>query len=287
MMTHPPVSIADRTARLPSGDTLAYGVFGEKRRADDPAVVLLHGYCGSSAYWEKTIPLLTEAEAGKLIVPDLRGHGLSGAPAGVVYAMTDMAKDIAQMLDALEEPRAVVIGHSLGGYVALAFAELHPERLSGFGLVHSTALPDSEEAKTNRDKAVKTIAEDGIETFVSGLVPKLFADFNLEKMNDAVARAIAIGNGTNPAAAAATALGMKARPDRSRIVREARVPVLLVAGAGDKVVPPERTLAPGAGEGVTNALLADCGHMSMMESPARLAEAIAAFARSAAEGRAE
>src|SRR5690606_22592064 len=146
------------------------------------------------------------------------------------------------------------LGHSLGGYVTLAFAEAYPQRLRGFGLIHSTALPDGEDARANRDKAVQTIAEQGIIPFVDGLVPKLFAEANAERLREKVQRAIAIGYGTSPQGAAATALGMKARPDRTRIVHDSALPVLLLAGAGDRVIPVERTLTP-AGRGARQVLL--------------------------------
>lgn len=273
-----PISIARERAALPSGDTLAYAVHGTKRSPEDPVILLLHGYCGSSAYWEDTLPLL--AGAGRFVVPDLRGHGLSSAPKEDVYDMSDMARDIAQLLDALGERRAVLLGHSLGGYITLAFAEAYPDRLAGFGLVHSTPLPDSDEAKANRERAARTIRDEGITTFVGGLVPKLFAEANRESMRDKVERALAIGRGTSPSGAAATALGMKARPDRSFVLRESSLPVLLVAGRGDQVVAPERTFAA-EGSGARRVVIEDAGHMSMMETPAELAHAIASFAEAA------
>jgi len=273
-----PISIA--TSR--TGEGLAYRVYGRKRREADPAVVLLHGFCGSSAYWEETLPHLDGA--GLFIVPDLRGHGLSAAPSGAVYAMEDFADDLARLLDALGEREAIVLGHSLGGYITLAFAEKYPGRLRGFGLVHSTALPDTEEAKAGRDRTAKRLLEEGAAPFVAELAPKLFAEENRARMPEKVERAVAIGLGVSPAGAAATALGMKARPDRSALLRKAPVPALLVAGEGDAIVAPERTFLDADGPNVRRALLAGCGHMSMMEAPAALAETIAGFARDVASG---
>lgn len=280
-----PVSIAESRIRTASGAALAYLSYGWKRRDADPAVVLLHGFCGSSTYWEETLPHLEGA--GRFIVPDLRGHGLSDAPEAAVYHMEDFADDILQLLDALGERKAVVLGHSLGGYITLAFAQQHPERLAGFGLIHSTALPDTEEAKAGRDRTAQRLLAEGAASFVNELAPKLFSAENRATMPEKVGRAAAIGLGVSPAGAAATALGMKARPDRSALLREARVPVLLVAGEGDEIVAPQRTFLDVDGPGVRRVLLSGCGHMSMLEAPAELAKAIAGFAEAAsAPGRA-
>jgi len=264
-----------------SGDGLAYLAYGRKRREADPAVVLLHGFCGSSAYWEETLPLLG---AGLFIVPDLRGHGRSDAPAGTVYAMEDFADDLARLLDRLGEREAIVLGHSLGGYITLAFAEKYPDRLRGFGLVHSTALADTEEAKAGRDRTAERLLTEGAAPFVNELARRLFAEENLARMPEKVGRTVAIGLGVSPAGAAAAARGMKARPDRSALLREARLPVLLVAGEGDAIVSPQRTFLDADGPNVRRALLSGCGHMSMMEAPAKLADTIADFAQAVMSG---
>jgi len=273
-----PITIASREAKLPTGEVIAYYEQGEKRERDEPIMLLLHGYCGSSSYWKEVLPHLPAS--GRIIVPDLRGHGASTAPKQDVYDMNDYADDVAMLIDALGESQAILIGHSLGGYVTLAVAERHPGKLRAFGLVHSTALPDGEEAKANRDKAASAIRDQGIDSFVDGLVPKLFAPAHVETMAAQVEQAKAIGRGAAPAAAIATAMGMKVRPDRSHVLRETGVPVLLVAGQEDGVVPPVRTLVDEAGPAASRALLENCGHMSMMEQPERLAAELAAFAAS-------
>jgi len=272
------VTIASREAKLPTGEVIAYCEQGEKRDRDEPVMLLLHGYCGSSSYWKEVLPHLSKH--GRVIVPDLRGHGASTAPKQDVYDMNDYADDVAMLMDALGESQAILIGHSLGGYVTLAAAERYPDKLRAYGLVHSTALPDGEEAKANRDKAAAAIREQGIAAFVEGLVPKLFAPGHVATMADQVEQAKAIGRGTAPEAAIATAMGMKQRPDRSRVLREAVLPVLLVAGQEDGVVPPERTLSGEAGPAASRVLLEGCGHMSMLERPERLAAELAAFASS-------
>ncbi len=245
-----------------------------REKGQGQAVVLLHGFCGSSAYWDKLLPLLPESS--RLIVPDLRGHGDSGAPDGV-YSMETLADDIAQLVQQLGLGKAILLGHSLGGYAALAVAEHYPELLAGFGLIHSTAFPDSEEAKQGRLKSQETIKEKGLPVFIDGLIPKLFAPAHLQSMPDEVQEAVRIGYGTSPEGAVNTLEGMRLRPDRNRVLETARVPVLLVAGKHDQIVPVERTFTV-SGDRFTQCLIEDAGHMSMMESPQKLADAISSFA---------
>lgn len=271
-----PITLANRQAQLPTGETIAYCAEGAKRSFDDPALILLHGFCGSSAYWRDVLPHL--ADIGKVVVPDLRGHGSSTAPDADVYDMNDFADDIAGLLGEIAEERAVLIGHSLGGYVTLAFAEKYPDKLAGFGLVHSTANADSDAAKANRDKAVETIGSQGIGVFADGLVPKLFAQSRAAAMKEQIAFAKEIGRGTSAAGAAATARGMKVRPDRNAVISGAEVPVLLLAGKEDGVIASEATFGDHQSESVHLVLLDGSGHMGMLEEPERMAAEIRGFA---------
>ncbi|MGF9713010.1 alpha/beta fold hydrolase [Paenibacillus naphthalenovorans] len=242
-------------------------------RGEGTPVVLLHGFCGSSAYWEEVIPLLEGS--CRLIVPDLRGHGASASPEGA-YTMETMAEDIAGLLEKRDCKQAVVLGHSLGGYVTLALAEKHPDKLLGFGLIHSTAFPDDEKGKEGRLKAMETIKEQGLPVFLEGLIPKLFAPAHLKTMPEAVEKARQIGLGTSPEGAVRTLEGMRIRTDRNAILFGARVPVLLVAGAGDQIIAPERTFSV-SGEHITSVTLDGAGHAGMMETPQELAQAILDF----------
>ncbi|WP_284641667.1 alpha/beta fold hydrolase [Paenibacillus silviterrae] len=236
-------------------------------------VVLLHGFCGSSAYWDEVVPLLqTEL---RVIVPDLRGHGASSAP-DTSSSMEEMAADIAGLLDTLALKQASVLGHSLGGYITLALAEQHADRLTAFGLVHSTAFPDDEKGKEGRLKGMQTIGEQGLPVFLEGLIPRLFAPKHVESMPEAVTKARQIGLGTSPGGAIRTLEGMRTRPDRNQVLSEAKVPVLLVAGEEDQIVAPARTFSASGGH-IRQALIAGAGHMSMMEAPRQLADEILAF----------
>lgn len=236
-------------------------------------LVLLHGYCGSHRYWDHASALL--AERYRVITPDLRGHGDSPAEDGD-YSMEGLAKDTLRLLDQLGLERVFLFGHSLGGYVTLAFAEQYADRLIGFGLVHSTSYPDTEAARTNRDKAVATIGQDGVAAFVNGLVPKLFAPEHRNEQQGPLSKAIEIGYGTSSQGAIGCSLGMRDRPDRTSVLQHANMPILLLAGEKDEVITEERRF-PASGPHITQVTLAGVGHMSMMENPRALADAITAF----------
>ncbi|MHA6480603.1 alpha/beta fold hydrolase [Paenibacillus sp. strain BS8-2] len=267
------VSIANRTITLESGLELAY--FDSQEEADDrPVIVLLHGYCGSSSYWELVVSELSQS--ARVIAPDARGHGLSAAPAYEIYVMEAFAQDVEELLAQLGIEQAVLLGHSLGGYITLSYAEKFGSRLSGFGLIHSTTLSDSEAAKANRDKAAAAIESDGIEAFVEGLIPKLFAADRIGDLAIEVARSKEIGRAASQHGAAATARGMKERTERGFIIRETKLPVLIVAGAKDGIIPAESAYAA-TGETTRIVELVEAGHMSMMECPEALTAAIRDF----------
>lgn len=273
-MSNLKVSIAGQRLELASGIELAYYDSAAEvsvGAGSEQTLVLLHGFCGSSAYWEQAVPAL--ARHARVIAPDLRGQGLSPASGDGPYLMESYADDIAGMLESLNIEKACLLGHSLGGYITLAFAEKYADKLNAFGLIHSTPHPDSETAKENREKAVAAIRNDGIAAFVDGLVPKLFAPSSEAPQ---IERAKQIGYGTSEAGAIGAALGMKARPDRTAVLESTALPLLLLAGESDQIIPQEKTHVI-SGPHVTQVLLAEAGHMGMMEQPEAFAEALISF----------
>ncbi|WP_010279813.1 alpha/beta fold hydrolase [Paenibacillus senegalensis] len=242
-------------------------------RGSGNAVVLLHGFCGSSQYWKEIIPLLETAY--RVIVPDLRGHGASSVP-DEPYLMETIATDIALLLDKLGIDKAVLCGHSMGGYAASAFAGAYPNKLAGLSLIHSTTLPDDEGGKQKRTEAMELIRKEGVAPFVEGLIPKLFADQTLQINKAIVQQAVDIGNNTPPLGAIRSAEGMRERIDRTLIVEKLQVPVLLVAGSKDKVISPDKTFTP-QGAHIHKHKIEKAGHMSMMECPDELIEPLKTF----------
>ncbi|MGN7468416.1 alpha/beta fold hydrolase [Brevibacillus sp. SAFN-007a] len=257
-----------KEAQLTNGIKLAYVEEGTGE-----TIVLLHGFCGSLHYWDKLVPLL--ARSYRVLAVDLRGHGHSSAP-DEAYSIERFAEDIALWAEEVGLEKFHLFGHSLGGYITLAFAENYADKLLSFGLVHSTPYPDDEAAKANRDKGADSIRENGMEPFIKALVPKLFAPQHVASMTAEVQAAKQIGVATSPIGAIRTLSAMRDRKDRNHVLQETALPVLLVAGAEDQIIPVPKTFVLQKSN-VVQALLPDAGHMGMVEAPQQLAGAIGDF----------
>ncbi|MFJ7754078.1 alpha/beta fold hydrolase [Peribacillus muralis] len=232
-------------------------------------LLFIHGFCGSLEYWNDIVSKLKDEY--RIVAVDLRGHGES-EPIDASFSIEDMANDVASVLEELEIDQVYMFGHSLGGYITLAFADRFPGKLSGFSLVHSTALPDDEAGKEGRLKSIETIEAKGIPNFIDGLVPKLFAhsdDTRIEPMKE-------IGYKTSESGAIGSLHAMRNRVDRNHVLKTTKLPVLLIAGEHDKVIPAEKTFSV-KGNDIQEIILEGCGHMSMQESPRRLVEEIRQF----------
>lgn len=238
-----------------------------------PAVVLIHGFCGSSSYWEHIIPELSKTY--RVIAPDLRGHGSSSA-GKETSTMELLADDIAALLTHLQLDQVTVFGHSLGGYVTLALVDRHAHLVQKFSLVHSTALPDSEEAKQKRAQGVISIREQGIIPYVDALIPKLFAEAHLTTMPEKVQSAIELGYLTSPEGAVHSLVGMQIRSDRNHVLRDHHIPILLIAGSEDLIIPAERAFTVTAPH-IKHVVIKDVGHMSMIENPDQLLVIMTSF----------
>ncbi|WP_046216088.1 alpha/beta fold hydrolase [Paenibacillus wulumuqiensis] len=236
-------------------------------------LVLLHGFMGSAAYWDEVVPELSKRY--RCIVPDLRGHGRSPAPEGS-YRIEQMAEDVIRLLDHLELSQVTVLGHSMGGYIALVLAEQYSGYLKAWGLVHSTGYEDSPEAREKRLQTVSKINSEGVAAFVDGFIEGLFAPESVTSLPQAVQKAREIGYHTPPQGACGAAMAMRERPDRRSVIASSTLPVLLVAGERDAIVPAER-LFTAEGEQITAIVIPGVGHMSMLEAPQELVSVIDRF----------
>lgn len=237
-------------------------------------VVLLHGFPLSCAIWHEQQQRLSVRY--RVITPDLRGHGQSPAPAGV-YEMEKMAGDVLALLDSLEISKAIIMGHSMGGYVTLAAWKLAPERFLALGLIDSQAGADTEEGRQNRYKVAEKVAAEGSKVMVEAMMPKLFAP-NLPVGESIIEQVRRIILNTQPVGIIGTLKGMAVRPDSVPMLPNLKIPVLLLTGDQDQIIPAEkaRTMASVIPR-VTLTTIEHAGHMPMLEQPKATATAIRDF----------
>lgn len=200
------------------------------------AIVLLHGYLESKEIWTQFGMLLSEKF--KVIIPDLPGHGESEsfAAANTMELMAELVKHI---LVNENVAKAFIIGHSMGGYAAMAFADLFPDYLSALSLFHSTPFADSEEKKKNRDREIELLRQGKKKLIYSNHFPKVFAKENEVKFKDRIEEAKIIASNLAEEAIISTLEGMKLRKDYSEVLKNLKVPFLYVAGKGDQFIPYE------------------------------------------------
>jgi len=238
-----------------------------QRRGKGPALMLVHGFPLDHSIWEPVARLLEDR--ADLFLPDLRGLGESDAPLDG-YSMEQYAGDLLALLNQAHIEKAVVAGHSMGGYVALAFARLYPDRLHGLGLIATQAIADSPEARQRRAATADAVRADGVVAVADGMSPKLSAHpSHAPALHELILR--------QPQAGVIGALGaMAARPDSTELLKHIRVPVTVVAGTADALIPVERSREMAAA--LPEAKLSELegvGHMPMMEAPEKLADLLA------------
>lgn len=242
-----------------------------ERRGTGTPMVLLHGYPLDHQIWDDVVPLL--ADTFELIVPDLRGFGGSST-VDSFSAMEDYAADVTALLDHLEIQKAAIVGHSMGGYVALAFARLYPDRITGLGLVSSQVLADPPDRKEGRYKSAAEVADKGIDGVVATMSPKFTSDARLQES------AKQIMERQQPAGYISALKAMAERVDSTPLLSSLNYPVVLVHGDADTLIPIDRAREVKAA--IPNAHLFEisgAGHVPMMEAPQKTADALKHLAR--------
>jgi 3-oxoadipate enol-lactonase len=250
-----------------NGINLAYA-----RHGKGTPLVLIHGYPLDHTSWDEVASLL-EKEFD-VILPDLRGFGQS-TTVDTPYTISVMADDLAGLLDHLGIEKVALAGHSMGGYVALAFAKKYPQRVSGLGLVSSQAVADSPEGKDRRYHTAADVAEKGLDVVVEAMTPKLSADASVQ----AFVRDV-IGKQSKSGVIGALK-AMAEREDLMPYLSSATFPVLLIHGNADVLIPIERaTEIKAVLPSAQLVELQGAGHMPMMEFPNETAEELKSLASS-------
>jgi pimeloyl-ACP methyl ester carboxylesterase len=206
-------------------------------------IILIHGFGEEGNIWQNQIPVL--AQQYKLIIPDLPGSGKSEMITDMsIEGMAECIKELIvfELQKILRQPAdavAVVIGHSMGGYITLAIAKKYPHFLSAFGLMHSSAFADSEEKKAARQKSIEFIKINGAYEFLKTAIPGLFLKPENYKPCDDLIEA---GKIFTPETLVKYYEAMINRPDRTEVLKNFNGPVLFIIGQHDKAVPFEQSL---------------------------------------------
>lgn len=233
-------------------------------------IVLLHGFCENKSLWKGFEENL--AEEYRVINVDLPGFGDTPLLESNI-SIDWYAEQINDLLEELNIEKVVIIGHSLGGYVGLAFAKLYEEKILGLGLIHSNVFADTEERIHTRNKTLTFLERIGIERFINIFVPPLFFDNNTQQKN--IEQVIEMGVKTSLHTALEVTKAMRDRPSYKETLQQLQIPVLFVVGKEDMTVPykvSEEQIHL-AQKSIIE-ILEDVGHMGMYENPKKVDSAI-------------
>ncbi|MBL7743335.1 MAG: alpha/beta hydrolase [Chitinophagaceae bacterium] len=225
-------------------------------------VLLVHGFGETGEVWNDQVDYLKHRFL--LIVPDLPGSGKSDIIDDM--SMEGMAEIIKAVVDAESLNRVDLIGHSMGGYITLAFAEKYPEMLHSFGLFHSTAYADSEEKKAIRQKGIAFIRQHGAFEFLKTTTSNLFSSQTKDETPELIDEFVQSLNNFLPDSLVLYYQSMIRRPDRTAVLKGSKMPVLFIMGESDNAVPLQDGLQQShLPERATIHILHHSGHMGMLE----------------------
>jgi pimeloyl-ACP methyl ester carboxylesterase len=229
------------------------------------AIVLLHGFLENLGMWDNYIDSFSKKN--RVIAIDLLGHGKTDC-LGYVHTMEDQADTVYHVLHELKIRKAIIIGHSMGGYVALAFAELYPSYMKSLVLLNSTARADSDERKSNRDRAILAVKQN-YTVFVRMSIANLFSEENRNKLVNEIEKVRNEALKTPLQGIVAALEGMKIRKDREVLIHFTDFPKLLILGKKDPVLDFEESKTQI--ENTTVEFISfDDGHMTHIENQAEL-----------------
>lgn len=226
-------------------------------------LVLLHGFLESIEIWDDFASELSHEF--KVLTIDLPGHGKS-EPITEMHSMELMADVVKSVLEHLKIQECVMIGHSMGGYVAAEFASKYPEYLRGIGFFHSSVYADSPDAKQNRERMIELVNSDR-KGFIRNFIPDLFAPSSRNRLSREIERLQAAASGISKTSIIASLAGMKERKDHQRTISVIDVPVLFILGKEDLRIPIDRVMEmvtlPKHSEVL---ILGNVGHMGYLEA---------------------
>ena len=237
-------------------------------------IVLLHGFTETSKMWDSFRDQLSESF--RVIVIDLAGHGKSES-LEPIHTMELQADVVYEVLKKRKVKKCVMIGHSMGGYVTLAFALKYPEMLKGLCLFHSHPFPDSPEDRKNRGRTINVVKQDKF-GFVASFIPALFPEGSRRKFGKEIKKLVEHGSEIPKEGIIAALEGMKIRKNQSAVLKSIKVPVLFILGLKDPKAPLDRLWKmislPQHSECL---ILRNVGHMGYLEAPEETLKMIRGF----------
>jgi pimeloyl-ACP methyl ester carboxylesterase len=253
------------------GKKIFYRIYGNGKQ-----LMLIHGFPETGNVWKNQVENLKDKF--QLIIPDMPGSGNSEMVEDM--SMEGMAKVLKAVIDNESVgPRSLtMVGHSMGGYIALAFAENYPQYLAGLGLFHSTAYADNEEKKATRRKGIEFMQQHGVAEFLKTSVPNMFSASTKADNQALVDNLLKEANNFSVEPLVSYYEAMMKRPDRTLVLQNTPVPVLFVMGENDTIIPlsdglklcslPEKSYIH---------ILRKSGHMGMWEEPDHTSEILEQF----------
>jgi 3-oxoadipate enol-lactonase len=230
------------------------------------ALLLIHGFPLDGSFWQPQVEGLSSV-AG-VLAPDLRGFGTDRRELPRAMTMEAYAKDLMALLDERGIERAVLCGLSMGGYVAMAFAQRWPQRVQGLILSNTRSTADTDEGKAAREQTALDALDKGAAVIARAMIPKVLSERTRRTQPEATARVEAIMASQRPEAIAAASRGMALRPDRTQVLRGFDKPALIITGSNDVLMPmPTSEAMHAAIPSSRLAVIEGAAHLSNVEAP--------------------
>ncbi len=245
------------------------------------AVVFIHGFLEDLRMWDGFIQRIP---GYRVIKVDLPGFGQSSVQSPI--SISGYADSVREVLEAEQITEAILVGHSMGGYTAMAFAKKYPELLKGLCLFHSQPFPDTKENKAKRKKSANFVETHGGVAYAQATIPNLFAPAFRLKHRAIVDKVIELGQESSDEGIVAALYAMKNRPDTSQTLAQISCPVQFVIGTEDGAIPAENSLRQTTLPAVADVrILNGVGHMGHLEAKRATIRAVREFVRFCSEQR--
>ena len=247
-----------------------------RTQGSGPLIVLVHGFGEDGDIWKNQFAIFPNRQ---LLVPDLPGSGRSEAIDNMTMeGLAGAVKELIDEVNGHKNTTCTMIGHSMGGYVTLAFADKYGSVLNAFGLFHSTAFADNDEKKESRRKGIAVMQEKGADAFLKTFVPGLYGPVTKDQRPEIIDEHLAIVHNFSAQNLVKYFEAMMQRLDRTAVLQKSKVPVLFVMGAHDSAVPLEVSLKQCHLPSLAHiGLLQASGHCGMVEEVAEANKILIAF----------